>query len=202
MNDVGTRAADATRERILEAAAHVMSKRGLAQTRLSEIAAHAKVRSPALYYHFESREDLIAEVLKVGQRRVRAHVEEAIGAVDDDQSYLERIAAACRAHVRIQVAMADFAGAVSRNAAHATGPLYEDMHAESDRYHNVWRALLTNAHEAGELRPGLEPSTARMLVIGSLNWVTEWFPPGGDLDMLADQAVHLVTRALADRPAP
>jgi len=190
------RSAEATRERILAAAAHILSQRGLAQTRLSEIAARAKVRSPALYYHFDSREDLIAEVLRVGQQQVRSHVEQAIESVPADRPHLERIAAACRAHVRIQVAMADFAGAVSRNAAHASGPLHDELHLESDRYHDVWRSLISEAIDQGELRPELDPSAARMLAIGSLNWITEWFPGDGDVDLLADQAVLLVTHGL------
>jgi len=190
------RSAEATRERILAAAAHILSQRGLAQTRLSEIAARAKVRSPALYYHFDSREDLIAEVLRVGQQQVRSHVEQAIESVPTDRPHLERIAAACRAHVRIQVAMADFAGAVSRNAAHASGPLHDELHLESDRYHDVWRSLISEAIDQGELRPELDPSAARMLAIGSLNWITEWFPGDGDVDLLADQAVLLVTHGL------
>jgi AcrR family transcriptional regulator len=191
-----TRTAEATRDRILLAAAHILSQRGLAQTRLSEIAARAEVRSPALYYHFESRDDLIAEVLRMGQQRVRSHVEQAIAAVPTDRPHIDRIAAACRAHVRIQVAMADFAGAVSRNAAHATGPLHEELHLESERYHDVWRSLIAAATDAGELRPGLDPSSARMLAIGSLNWITEWFPAGGDIDLLVEQSVSLVTQGL------
>jgi AcrR family transcriptional regulator len=190
------RSAEATRERILAAAAHILSKRGLAQTRLSEIAARAKVRSPAVYYHFDSRDDLIAEVLRVGQQRVRSHVEQAITSVPPDHPYLDRIAAACRAHVRIQVAMADFAGAVSRNAAHASGPLHDELHLESDRYHDVWRSLISDAIDQGELRPELDASAARMLAIGALNWITEWFPADGDVDLLAEQAVLLVTHGL------
>jgi len=190
------RSAEATRERILAAAAHTLSKRGLAQTRLSEIAARAKVRSPAVYYHFDSRDDLIAEVLRVGQQQVRRHVEQAITSVPPDRPYLDRIAAACRAHVRIQVAMADFAGAVSRNAAHASGPLHDELHLESDRYHDVWRSLISEAIAQGELRPELDASAARMLAIGALNWITEWFPADGDVDMLAEQAVLLVTHGL------
>jgi AcrR family transcriptional regulator len=166
------RSAEATRERILAAAAHILSKRGLAQTRLSEIAARAKVRSPAVYYHFDSRDDLIAEVLRVGQQRVRSHVEQAITSVPPDRPHLDRIAAACQAHVRIQVAMADFAGAVSRNAAHASGPLHEELHRESDRYHDVWRSLISEAIDRGELRPELDASAARMLAIGSRLTVT------------------------------
>lgn len=93
--------------------------------------------------------------------------------------------------------MADFAGAVSRNAAHATGPLHDELHRESERYHDVWRELIAAAIQTGELRSDLDPSSARMLAIGSLNWITEWFPSDGDIDLLVEQAVSLVTQGFA-----
>lgn len=202
MSDVSpteTLAVDSTRERILFAAAAVLSRRGIAHTRLSEIAERAGVRPPAVYYHFPSREELIAEVLRVGQQQVRERVERAVRSLPEDASHVQRIAAACEAHVRIQVAMADFAGAVSRNAPHASGPLHEELDRESERYHDVWRALLSEAVAAGEIRADLDPSTARMLVIGALNWATEWLAPSADVDRLAAQAVGLVTHGLRTR---
>ncbi len=47
-----------TRQRILDAAAHVLSVKGFAGgTRLSDVAEFAQLQAPAIYYYFSSRED-------------------------------------------------------------------------------------------------------------------------------------------------
>jgi hypothetical protein len=47
-----------TRERILYAAAHVLSRKGYAGTRPSDVADQAEIQTPAIYYYFASRDDL------------------------------------------------------------------------------------------------------------------------------------------------
>jgi AcrR family transcriptional regulator len=54
-----------TRRRILDAAAEVFSEQGYG-ARLSDIADRAAMKTGSLYYHFDSREDLVAEVLALG----------------------------------------------------------------------------------------------------------------------------------------
>jgi len=185
-----------TRDRILVAAANVLARRGFAESKLREIADLAEVRPPAVYYYFRSREELLAEVLHTGQQRVREHVMAALGALPDDAGHDERIATACAAHLTIQTAMADFARAVSRNIAHAHGPVHERLHRESEAYHDLWRGLLSAALADGVIRADLDLSTARMLVIGALNGSTEWFHRPGQTDRLVEQAQALVRHAL------
>ena len=62
-----------TRERILDAAAHVLSRKGYAGTRLSDVADQAEIQAPAIYYYFPSRDDLIEEVMWSGIAHMREH---------------------------------------------------------------------------------------------------------------------------------
>jgi len=55
--------ADRARERILEAAIALFSDRGFAGTSVSAICERADVGKPALYWHFDSKEGLLAAVL-------------------------------------------------------------------------------------------------------------------------------------------
>ena len=63
-----------TRSRILNAAAHVLSVKGYAGTRLSDVAEYAELQAPAIYYYFPSREDLIEEVMYAGIADMRRHL--------------------------------------------------------------------------------------------------------------------------------
>ncbi|MGV9711049.1 TetR/AcrR family transcriptional regulator [Gordonia sp. NPDC003424] len=187
-----------TKERILHSAATVLAEKGYGQTRLDEIADLAGVRSPAIYYHFSSRDDLVAATLRVGQQRVREHVQNALVSTSS-APWPERLSAAVLAHLRIQLELSDFAKAVTRNAGHVPEPIRAEMHAESEAYHDVWRRLLRDGRGAGEVDDDLDLSVARMLVVGALNWATEWWQPGQLVDELAATACSLIGDGLRGR---
>ena len=52
------------RERLLAAAVELFAERGYAATGISEVCARAGVAKTALYWHFESKEGLLAEVIE------------------------------------------------------------------------------------------------------------------------------------------
>ena len=58
------RAAGATRKRIMESAYRLFHRHGFARVAIDEIAAAAGVTKRSLYYHFRSKDDLLAVVLE------------------------------------------------------------------------------------------------------------------------------------------
>ena len=60
-----------TRERILEVAAELFIEHGYDTTSLREIADRLGFTKAALYYHFQSKEDLLAALLAPGDALVR-----------------------------------------------------------------------------------------------------------------------------------
>ncbi|GGN19792.1 TetR/AcrR family transcriptional regulator [Streptomyces fuscichromogenes] len=189
--------AAATRDRILAAAARTLSLKGYSATRLADIAELAGLRPPAVYYYFASREELIAEVMAVGQSRLREHVETVLAALPHDTPPMDRICAAVEAHLRVELDLSDFATAVSRNS----GQLPEDIRArlreDSAAYFELWRDLLATAKAVGAVRAGIDLRVARMLVMGALNWTPEWWNPRqGSLTGVIRTAQSLVRHGL------
>jgi len=164
-----------TRERILTAAAQVLSERGYAATRLSDIAQRAGVHAPGVYHYFSSRDDLVTQVLREGQRRVLQHVTAALDTAGDDASSRDRIMIAIDAHLRIELELSEFATAVTRNLGHVPAPIRETLQPDSEAYHALWRDLLADAAAEGAISPSVDVRVARMMVIGALNWAPEWW---------------------------
>jgi AcrR family transcriptional regulator len=54
---------------LLEAAAEVIAERGIASTRIADVAERAGTSPPAILYWFESKDDLLAEALTVEEER-------------------------------------------------------------------------------------------------------------------------------------
>ncbi|MDD7925060.1 TetR/AcrR family transcriptional regulator [Actinomycetospora chibensis] len=186
-----------TRRRILESAAHVLSRRGYAGTRMAEIADLADLRLPAIYYYFPTRDAIVEEVTITGVRRTREHVVAALDALDATATPTDRICTAASAHLEMLLRESDFAAAAMRNAAQLPEELRAAGLAEERRYGELWRELFAEAARAGELDAGLDPRGARMLVLGALNWAPDWWDPArGTLDDIQETARRLVRNAL------
>jgi AcrR family transcriptional regulator len=70
-----------TRQRILDAAAKVFRSNGYSGARLSDIAALAGIQTGSMYYHFDSREALVEEVLHLGIAVACEHAHDRAGRV-------------------------------------------------------------------------------------------------------------------------
>jgi AcrR family transcriptional regulator len=192
----GRRHSDATRERILRAAARTLATQGYARTHLSDIATAAGLRAPALYYYFPSREALIGEVLREGQVRVRGHVLQALQDLPPCATARTKVTTVVAAHLNVQLKLSDFALAVVRTLAHVPPDVRAFVEPEVERYHEVWRGLLAEAASDGQLRAGLDPSIARMLAVGSLNWAAEWHNDATPVPLVVANATYIIGHAL------
>ncbi|WP_297536926.1 TetR/AcrR family transcriptional regulator [Amycolatopsis sp.] len=192
-----------TRERILDATAEVLCRSGYAGTRLTDIAEVADLQAPAIYYHFPSREDVIEEVIRVGQRLTIDHVRTALDALPLETTAIDRILAAVTAHLEVVLTRSLYASASIRNMSQLPEDMRERQLELRREYGAMWRALFERAAELGELDPRLDPHAARMLVLGALNWAPEWWnPERGTTAEIVANAQHLVRFGLAvQRPA-
>jgi TetR/AcrR family transcriptional regulator, cholesterol catabolism regulator len=186
-----------TRQRILDATAHVLSIKGYSGTRLSDIAEHAQVQAPAIYYYFPSREDVIEEVMWAGIARMRSHVKEVLAGLPQCGP-LDRIEAAVEAHLRHELEISDYTRAAIRNAGQLPEKIQSRQLLEARKYADVWRTLIADAAAAGQLRADLDPRAARLLILGALNWAVEWWNPRrGPLEVIVHTAQSVVRHGLS-----
>ncbi|MFI6998236.1 TetR/AcrR family transcriptional regulator [Nocardia sp. NPDC050175] len=187
-----------TRQRILDAAAQVLSRKGYAGTRLSEVAEIAELQAPAIYYYFPSRDDLVEEVMWAGIADMNVHVGGILDQLPPDMRPIDRILVAVEAHMRHELEISDYTTASIRNAGQVPEKIRTRQLAEEAKYGKRWRALFDDAAAAGELRPELDPVIARMLVLGALNWAAEWWTPArGSLDTVVQTAQAIVRSGLS-----
>jgi TetR/AcrR family transcriptional regulator, cholesterol catabolism regulator len=191
-----------TRSRILNAAAHILSVKGYAGTRLSDVAEYAELQAPAIYYYFASRDDLIEEVMYAGIADMRRHLQGALDALPSDASPMDKILAAVEAHLRHELELSDYASASIRNAGQIPERLRARQLKEEAAYGRIWRRLFDEARADGELRGDLDTRHAQLLVLGALNWAAEWFDPRrSSVDTIVSNAQVLVRNGICPTPA-
>jgi AcrR family transcriptional regulator len=186
-----------TRARLLDAAAAVLSRKGFAGTRLSDIAEQARLQAPAIYYYYSSREDLIEEVMFAGATAMREQLRRALGSLPDGTSPVQRLAVAVETHLRHELEISDYAKAIIRNGNQLPEAVSKRAHAEIAEYHEIWRGLILDMRAAGQLRADVDPAVGRMIVLGALNWAAEWWDAEcGSIEELIRTAQSMVLHAL------
>jgi AcrR family transcriptional regulator len=158
---------------ILDAAARLFRARGFEGTSVRDIVRGVDMLPGSLYYHFATKEDLLAAVYAEGVRRISARVRTAIGQLADPW---ERLEAACVAHLESILQDDDYAQVVIRvrpGDAAVAGPR---LVALRDDY----EALFTRLIQELRLPRGTDRRTLRLMLIGALNWSQTWYRPGRD----------------------
>jgi AcrR family transcriptional regulator len=184
-----------TRSRILDAAAQVFSERGYSEARLVDIATAAGIQTGSLYYHFDSREALVEEVLRLGVARAFQRVRDDVTALGPDATARERLASALRAHLGVILERGAYASANARIFGQVPEEVRKRHYADQQDYGAYWNELISEAQRAGQLRPELDPYVVRMLLFGAMNWAAEWYrpsrgrPPGLITEHLVSMAV-------------
>jgi AcrR family transcriptional regulator len=171
------RKAQATRARILDAAAKVFRHNGYTGTRLSDIAAAAHTQTGSLYYYFSSREELVQEVLRVGQQRTNEFVMRRVDALPEGTSSIDRLREAMSAHLAAVLEIGDYTAATLRILGQVPEEIRKSTLALQHEYGQYWRGLFQAAQADGEVRADLDMLACRMLVLGAMNASPDWYHP-------------------------
>ena len=167
-----------TRQRILDAAARAFQRRGYAAVTLKDIAALADMQAGSLYYHFDTKEELVEAVLDAGVDGAIGATRQAVEALGPGADPLARLRAAIAAHVRFVLSEDAYASANIRILGHVPDAVRERHLKRQRAYGAFWRTLFRQAAAAGAIRADLDLSVARMLALGALNWSVEWYRKG------------------------
>ena len=191
---------DATRQRILDSAARVLSRDGFAGAKLSDIAAEAHLKVATLYYYYPSREALVEAVMVTGSEHVRLHTLAALAALSASCTPLERLCAAVESHLRFVLEISSYTQAVIRNAGQVPEHVRAALSQEINQYGRLWQGLVDAAAEGTPYRSRSQRRTLRLLILGGLNWTVEWWSADqAPLDELVQTALTMTRASLRRR---
>lgn len=151
-----------TRNVILTAAAKVFEERGYLAATITEILATAGVTKGALYFHFQSKEDLAQGVLAEQDQRL---------VVPDRPSRVQQLVDDCFLHgYRLQTDPLVRAGVRLALDLRADGL---DRSAPFRNWSTVGQELLEKARAQGELLPHVVPAETAAVLVGSFAGVQQ-----------------------------
>jgi AcrR family transcriptional regulator len=183
----------AKRQMIIDAAASLFAEKGYNATTLWDIAAKAGTQPGSLYYHFDSRDDIVREVLKSSMNLTSARVRGALEKIPPDTPYIDRIALGIRTHVESVFQSDPYTSAYFRIINEVPEEVNRDFNEHPREYGRYWHKLITGAQAAGEIRADVDPTMFRMILFSAITWAQRWFKPDGRLnvDQLSDSLIDM-----------
>lgn len=183
------------RQELLRAAARLFRQQGFAATSTRDIAAAAGMRSGSPFYHFDNKEALLAAVMLEGMQRAagrQAGAMQAAAVPGKALSARDCLRVLVRNHLEVLLGdESDFIPVMLyewRSLSEVQRQAVNELRRE---YEAVWVPVLQALHDHGELSG--DPSLARLMLFGALNWAVQWFEPGRkkSLDDLTEAALQL-----------
>ena len=167
---------------IVEAAAAVFRVKGYSNTSMRDIAEQAGILGGSLYHHFTSKEALYAETNALTLSNGAAALERAIAGQTDPWRRLE---AAVFCHLQWQLEPSEATMPMKTEFPIADEGLRASLVAHRDRFERLYRALVDDL----PLKPGIDRSLYRILLLSMVNSAHTWFRPGR-------RSVHDVARQI------
>ena len=177
---------------IIGAAADLFGEKGYHGTSVRDISSEVGILAGSLYSHIESKQELLAEILRRYAAEAHATLE-----------VLEHAALSTREKLRgvfaVYFRMISKAPSQARVAVHDFRSL-EPHELEASRQRRretqgIVVRILTQGMEEGEIR-GVDPKLVATAVFSITNWAVEWYDPAGP--MSADQAAAFFADLLVD----
>jgi AcrR family transcriptional regulator len=181
---------DQRREAIVAAAAALFASRGFTGASVADIAQRGKISKSLVYHYYESKEDILYDVMISHVRALEDAAREVMATKDEPQRKLRELT---------HRFMALYVGAVDRHKV-----LLNDLDhlpkARRTEIVGVQRRLIEMVQKLlVEIEPALRKKSgagfaASMLYFGTINWTHTWFDPRGPVSAgaLAEMAVDLV----------
>jgi len=160
-----------SRETLMVVSARLFARGGFDATSMRDIAGEAGMLAGSMYYHFSSKNDLIAAVYEEGVAEISAAVDAAVAAADTPWTRLE---AACVAHLQSLLSDTAHAAVMTADLRRLDARLRRRLIAMRDAYERRFIDLVT----ALPLGPGTDRTLWRLQLLGALNWTPTWYRPG------------------------
>lgn len=183
------------RDRILRVAAELFLTRGYAETSLRTIADAAEMRPASIYHHFESKDALLTEILRIGMDAVTTAFTAARNELDENATGRERLEAHVGGHLRALFANQAFTAAHVTVFPFAPADVRSASVPQRDAYEALWSDMLK------AITSGLTPDAlrlTRLALFGAMNSTVQWFDhTEGSVDDLAATIVDTLWNGLA-----
>ena len=180
-----------SRQEILRTAARLFQQRGYDATSMNDVAAALKLSKGGLYHHFQSKDEILFEIMNHAMEITQERVINPVRRIADAQ---ERLRELIRLHIEVVLSPRDREITVMLHENHPLPPaLRKRINARKKEYVHFLEGLIAQVQKEAQKeaqkeflrpRPGVvrvSPRAGAFALLGMLNWIYQWYKPEGDL---------------------
>jgi AcrR family transcriptional regulator len=174
----GSRTNDSKRrEEILQAAASVFARKGISNATVRDIADEVGILSGSLYHHFESKDQMVEEILLAGADRQGARYREIVKAEPDAVEAMRKLVMLGV----LGVAEGPNEATILRNDAQQikANPRLRLIEKQRQDTKRLWISVVRKGVEQGAFRDDLDADVAVRAMFDAVLSTIRWFPPLG-----------------------
>ena len=184
MNEGTTRTAEragrpkylARRDHILNIAVSAFRQKGYSGTSMQEIGRALERTKGSLYYYFPDKEAILYRCHERALDHILEVAREARRASRGPAAALRHL---IERHVAIMVH--EFLGtALALEVGALSGTRLDEVVKRRDRYERILREVIAEGVRTGAFR-ALDAKLAAFAILGSINWIAQWYRPAGRL---------------------
>ncbi len=179
----GNRRAD-----LIRVSARLFREKGFEGTTIRDIADAVGMRSGSPFYHFKSKQEILAAVMEEG---LVAGLEATEKIMTGDLAPRAKFRALVRSHLETVLAEGhDFIPVLLYDWRSLSPDLQAHIIELKDRYDQCWQQMLSELKSVGMIKD--DGKVVRLLLLGAINYSVQWYRPGKGLtlDQLADQTLE------------
>jgi AcrR family transcriptional regulator len=189
-----------SRQEILRTAARLFQQRGYDATSMNDVAAALKLSKGGLYHHFQSKDEILFEIMNHAMEITQERVLTPVRGIADPK---ERLRALIRLHIEVVLSPRDREITVMLHENHPLPPaLRKRINSRKKEYIHFVEGLIADVQKeaqkesqrTGPARSMVSPRAAAFALLGMINWIYQWYKPEGDLQThnLVPQFTELV----------
>ncbi|MDI3328088.1 MAG: TetR/AcrR family transcriptional regulator [Alicyclobacillaceae bacterium] len=163
---------------ILNVAVQLMKEKGYRGTTLQDIAKQLNITEPALYYYYNSKEELLAEILN---RIVRTAVQELQDIHKKNISVKQKIREIIHMYTKL-VANNEMMTVYFNNKHELSGDNWEAVNVQEREFVRIIASILEEGMDQGVFKR-MNPTAAAFALLGMSSWVYKWYDRKGALSI-------------------
>jgi AcrR family transcriptional regulator len=172
-----------SRQEILRTAARLFQQRGYDATSMNDVAAALKLSKGGLYHHFQSKDEILYEIMNHAMEITQERVLAPVRSITDPE---ERLRALIRLHIEVVLSPRDREITVMLHENHPLPPaLRKRINTRKKEYIHFVESLIaevqTKAQRSRSAKCAVSPRAAAFALLGMINWIYQWYKPEGDL---------------------
>jgi TetR/AcrR family transcriptional regulator, cholesterol catabolism regulator len=184
-----------SRQEILRTAARLFQQRGYAATSMNDVAAALKLSKGGLYHHFQSKDEILYEIMNHAMEITQERVLNPVRGIADPE---ERLRALIRLHIEVVLSPRDREITVMLHENHPLPPaLRKRINARKKDYIHFLENLMAEVQEQvqekvqnkvqnkvqHQTKAKVSPRAAAFALLGMINWIYQWYKPEGKLQV-------------------